>query len=210
MIMEDLKKPAVMGKKIFKLLEKYELLLLQDKAFPNIVTEITGEKIVGSWWGHPLANPIYNGLQWVEHHQPILIIKLIDGKVTYVHKNLFADIYSIVCQSRDWQMKKLKDDDLQILKYILKNKNITSDDSVLVKLVKDPKKSFVNLEKKLLVYSTEEHMDSGKHIKEYMSWEKSKIAIPKPNDYLASKERIENRLASLNKKFGAKAKLPWQ
>lgn len=210
MEMEDLKKPAAMGKKIFKLLEKYKLLLLQDKVFPNIVTEITGESITGSWWGHSLANPIYNGLQWLDHNHSILTIKLIDGKVTYIHESLFADIYSIVCKSRDWQVKKLKDEDQQILKYVLKKKTITSDDSGLSKLSKQPKKSFVNLEKKLLIYSVEEHTDSGKHIKEYMSWKKSRIAIPKPKDYLTSREHIENLVGSLNKKSGAKAKLPWQ
>lgn len=210
MKMEDLKKPAVIGKKIFKLLEKYKLILLQDKTFPNIVAEITGENIVGSWWGHPLANPIYNGLQWLEYNRSILAIKLIDGKVTYIHEDLFADIYSIVCKSRDWQTQKLKDEDQQILKYVSKKKKIMSDDSGLAKLSKDPKKSFVNLEKKLLIYSMEEHTDSGKHIKEYMTWEKSKIAVPKPNDYLVSKNHIENLVALLNKKSGAKTKLPWQ
>jgi hypothetical protein len=208
--MEDLKNPVQMGKKIFKLLEKYELLLVQDKIFPNIVTEITGEKITGSWWGHPLANPIYNGLQWLEHNRPILTIKLIDGKVTYIHENLFTDIYSIVYKSRDWQMKKLKDEDQQILKYVSKNKKISSDDPGLVKLSKDPKKSFANLEKKLLIYSVEEHTDSGKHIKKYMPWVKSKITISKPNDYLASKDNIEKIVAALNKKSGATVKLPWQ
>ncbi|MBK7963293.1 MAG: hypothetical protein IPK04_20160 [Bdellovibrionales bacterium] len=208
--MDDLKKPAVMGKKIFRLLEKHELLLVQDKAFPNIVTEITCENIVGSWWGHPLANPIYNGLRWLEHNHSILVVKLIDGKVTYVHENLFADIFSIVCKSRDWQLRKLKAEDHQILKYISKKKHISSDDAQLTELSEDPKKSLANLEKKLLICSVEKHTQSGKHIKDYMVWEKSSIAIPNPNNYLESKTHINNLVGSLSKKTGAKVKLPWQ
>lgn len=198
-----------MGKKIFQLLEKNKILLLQDKSFPSIVAKIVGEEITGSWWGHPLANPIYNGLQWLEHNHSILVIKLISGKVTYIHESLFSDIYSIVQEPRDWQLKGLKDDELKLLKYVSKKKKITSDDPKLVEIVKDPKKSFMTLEKKLLVYSAEEHTDSGKHIKEYMTWKDSKIGKSKPGDYEVSKERIEKVVAGLNQMSESKNKLPW-
>lgn len=208
--MKNLNDPEVMGKKIYKLIEKYEIMLLQDKAFPNIINEITGQKILGSWWGHTQANSIYNGLMWLGHHRPVLTIKLLDGKVTYIHESRHLDIYSIVCQPRDWQTKKLKDDELQLLNFVLKKKEITIDDLKSIKPIKEIKKSFVNLEKNLLIYATEEHTDSGRHKKKYMSWKKSKIAHSKLNDYELAKERIENIVNSLNHKFDAHAKLPWQ
>jgi hypothetical protein len=56
--------PSQVGKKIIVELKNKKILLLQDKSFPIIVTFIVGGPIIGSWWGHPLANSIYNGLNW--------------------------------------------------------------------------------------------------------------------------------------------------
>ena len=207
--MEKLKDPKVMGKKILSLLEKDKILLLQDKSFPSIVSKIIGQNIVGSWWGHPMANPIYNGLRWLEDHHPVLIIKLISGKVTYVHESLFADIYSIVREPRDWQLKKLNDDDQAVLKYIQKKKKVVSNDPQLMNLVKDAKKSLLNLEKKLLVYSSEEHTESGKHIKEFKIWKDSKISASKPGDYTSALKKIEKHITKLSGDTREKVKLPW-
>jgi hypothetical protein len=207
--MEKLKSPASMGKKIHGLLKKNKILLLQDKVFPSIVTELIGKKIVGSWWGHPLANPIYNGLMWLEHNQPILIVKLIDGKVTYLHESLTPDLFSIVKEPQAWQLNKLKDDELKLFKYIAKKKRITSDDESLKKLVVNPKKSLTVLEKKLLVFSAEEHTESGKHMKKYMTWDFSPYSVTDPKDALMSQRKIEEIVAGLCEISGAKVKLPW-
>lgn len=207
--MENLKNPSVMGKKISKLLQKNKILLLQDKSFPNIVSKIVNEKISGSWWGHPLANPIYNGLNWLEHNQNVLLIKLLDGKVTYVHESLFSDFYSIVSQARDWQLSKLKSDELNLLKYVSKKNKVLSDDPKLKELVVDSKKSFSVLEKKLLLYSSEEHTESGKHIKEFLPWKKSKIFTKSVNDYEVAKSKINTIVQKLNEESGSKIKLPW-
>lgn len=198
-----------MGKKIYQLLEKDQILLLQDKIFPNIVSKVVGEKISGSWWGHPLANPIYNGLGWLEHNRNVLIIKLLDGKVTYLHENLFSDIYAIVIEPRDWQLKRLKPDELSLLKYVSKKNLVQSDDPKLKDLVDDAKKSFATLEKKLLVHSSEEHTDSGKHIKEFRPWKKSKIFTKALGDYETAQQKIESLVEKMNHNSGANAKLPW-
>lgn len=183
--------------------------MLQDKSFPNIVSKIVGEKIAGSWWGHPLANPIYNGLGWLEHNHNILIIKLLDGKVTYVHESLFPDIYSIVSEARDWQLKKLKPDELKLFKFVLKKKKVLSDDPNLGDLFSDSRKSFSTLEKKLLLYSVEEHTESGKHIKEYLPWNESKIFNKAPKNYELAKDNIERIIDKINRESASKVRLPW-
>jgi hypothetical protein len=207
--MKDLKNPAIMGKKIYQILEQNQILLLQDKSFPNIVAKITGENISGSWWGHPLANPIYNGLGWLEHNYNVLVIKLLDGKVTYLHESLFSDLYSIVDKPRDWQLKKLKDEELDLLKYVSKKNKVLSDDPKLKDLAKDPKKSFAALEKRLLLFSAEEHTESGKHVKEFMPWKKSKIYSKTLTDYKIAQENIQKIIDGLNKESNSKAKTPW-
>ncbi|MEK6775129.1 MAG: hypothetical protein AABY64_14405 [Bdellovibrionota bacterium] len=207
--MENLKNPSVMGKKIYKYLDKDKILLLQDKSFPNIISKIIGDKISGSWWGHPLANPIYNGLVWLEHNRNVLIVKLLDGKVTYVHESLFSDFYSVVSKTRDWQLAKLKSDELSLLKYVSKKNKVLSDDSKLKELVEDSKKSLAALEKKLLLYSSEEHTESGKHIKEFTTWKKSKIFTKAFSDYELAKSKINRVVDKLSEESGARVKLPW-
>jgi hypothetical protein len=207
--MDNLKNPSVMGMKIYKLLEADKILLLQDKSFPNIVSKIVGGKIVGSWWGHPLANPIYNGLGWLEHNRNVLVIKLLDGKVTYIHESLFSEIYSIVSETRNWQLKNLKPDDLKLFKYVSKKNKVPSDDPQLKNLVKDTKKSFAILENKLMLFCEEEHTESGKHIKIFMPWKKSKIHCKNPTHYDLARNTVEKVIADLNKRSASKAKLPW-
>jgi hypothetical protein len=207
--LENSKTPKAMAKKIFTLIEKDKILLLQDKSFPNVISKITGETIAGSWWGHPMGNPIYNGLQWLHDNHPVLVIKLVSGKVTYVHESLFADLYTILREPRDWQIKKLTPDDLKLLKYISKKKKVASDDSKLADLVKDPKKSLANLEKSLVVSAEEEHTESGKHVKIFAPWSESKIFSPRSDNYEAALQKIENIVSKLSTEAGAKVKLPW-
>ena len=207
--MTDLKDPAVMGKKIYKYLQENKIVLLQDKSFPNIVTYIVGRKIKGSWWGHPLANPIYNGLNWLEKNKIFLSVKLIDGKVTYLHKSLISDFYSIVKKPRDWQLKNLKEDDLKMLQHISQNSIIFSDDETLKLVVNEPKKNLSTLEKKLLIHSVEVHTSSGMHVKKIMTWKNSNISCSSKKDYLSAKFEIEKIVFKLCEKTGAKVKLPW-
>lgn len=68
-------------------LETYGLLLLQDKKLKSVVGALTGEALKTSWWSHPRAHEIFRCLETLE--DKALTTRLIDGKVTYVHKRLW-------------------------------------------------------------------------------------------------------------------------
>ena len=58
---------------------------------PNLVEYIAGERVKGSWWGHPKGHEIYallNGLREVD--KEVAVCKFIDGKITYIHRRLWA------------------------------------------------------------------------------------------------------------------------
>ncbi len=59
-------------------------------AVPNLAEAIAGEPIRGSWWGHPRGREIFRLLQSVVDCPDILVCRLIDGKVTFVHRRLWA------------------------------------------------------------------------------------------------------------------------
>jgi hypothetical protein len=50
---------------------------------------IVNRPIKGSWWGHPKSHQIYAILQAVADSSDILVCRLVDGKVTFVHRRLW-------------------------------------------------------------------------------------------------------------------------
>ncbi len=56
---------------------------------PSFASEIAGEPIVGSWWGHPAAEQIWSLTRKLRGSDDILVCRLVGGKVTYVHRRLW-------------------------------------------------------------------------------------------------------------------------
>ena len=56
---------------------------------PNVADEIAGEPIVASWWSHPKASAIFDALSVLDDDVDVRCFKLIDGKVTFVHRRLW-------------------------------------------------------------------------------------------------------------------------
>ena len=57
---------------------------------PNLAEAIAGEPIRGSWWGHANGAEIFRALGVVDDSPDVLCFRLVDGKVTYVHRRLWA------------------------------------------------------------------------------------------------------------------------
>lgn len=53
---------------------------------PSVAEAIAGEPIVGSWWSHPKAQVIFDALSSIDDAEDIRCFKLIDGKITFVHR----------------------------------------------------------------------------------------------------------------------------
>jgi hypothetical protein len=56
---------------------------------PKLTEAIAGEKIEGSWWGHPKGKQIFPVLEAVCGHADVLVCRLVDGKLTLVHRRLW-------------------------------------------------------------------------------------------------------------------------
>ncbi len=59
---------------------------------PSLALEIAGGPIKGSWWGHPKSQEIYKLTRALRNHDDILVCRLIDGKVTFVHRRLWPSL----------------------------------------------------------------------------------------------------------------------
>ena len=58
-------------------------------AIPSLAQAIAGEPIRGSWWGHPKGNQIYMLLNDVSDSPNVVRCRLVDGKITLVHRRLW-------------------------------------------------------------------------------------------------------------------------
>lgn len=56
---------------------------------PSLAETIAGEPIRGSWWGHPKGDTIFACSRAIRRSKEVLTCRLIDGKVTYVHRRLW-------------------------------------------------------------------------------------------------------------------------
>jgi len=56
---------------------------------PRMTEAIAGEPIKGSWWAHSKGRQIFAVFQQLAESPEILVCRLIDGKVTFVHRRLW-------------------------------------------------------------------------------------------------------------------------
>jgi hypothetical protein len=56
---------------------------------PRLTEAIVGEPIKGSWWAHPQSHRIYAILGAVADSNQVLACRLIDDKITLVHRRLW-------------------------------------------------------------------------------------------------------------------------
>lgn len=56
---------------------------------PSVADHIAGEAIAGSWWKHPRAQDIFRLTREVRDADEILVCRLVNGKITFVHRNVW-------------------------------------------------------------------------------------------------------------------------
>lgn len=56
---------------------------------PSLAEWIAGEAISGSWWSHARSSDIWAATRAIRRSSEILVCRLIDGKITYVHRRLW-------------------------------------------------------------------------------------------------------------------------
>jgi hypothetical protein len=62
---------------------------------PSLAEAIAGGPIRGSWWGHPKGHEIFRVAEAVSDSPDVLVCKLVDDKVTYVHRRLWPALVKL-------------------------------------------------------------------------------------------------------------------
>ncbi len=64
-------------------------------AVPRLTEVIVDGPIKGSWWAHPKSHHIFAILQAVTESEDILVCRLVDGKLTLVHRRLWPALVRV-------------------------------------------------------------------------------------------------------------------
>ncbi len=56
---------------------------------PSFAQVIAGESLRGSWWAHPKGNEIFLLSRAIRRSPDVLVCRLVDGKITYIHRRLW-------------------------------------------------------------------------------------------------------------------------
>lgn len=58
-------------------------------AVPSLAQAIAGGPLRGSWWAHPRSHHMYRVFEGVCDSDQVLVCRLVEGKVTFVHRRLW-------------------------------------------------------------------------------------------------------------------------
>ena len=73
-----------------KFVQKHGIVLASARGpVPSVAEAVAGEPIVGSWWAHPKGKAIFAALSELDDSEDVRCFKLIDGKITLVHRRLW-------------------------------------------------------------------------------------------------------------------------
>ncbi len=197
---------------MLKTLQSLRLLLLTDTRLPSAAAILAGETISGSWWSHPRAREIFIGLNKLEAHPDVLTTKLVSGKVTFLHRELWNDLLSIAAARDGWQMRGLAAAAKYLLRLVDKEGHVQSDEIGCYQSQKIGS-AVRELELRLLLHTRQVHTESGAHARMLESWRhwRERIAFPiESRSPAESRHLFENLIANLNEQYGARARLGWQ
>jgi hypothetical protein len=77
------------------LIEHGMLLQSARGPIPNVAELVAGEPISGSWWGHPQGHAIFAALQSLDDSPDVVRLRLVNGKVTLVHRRLWPALVRV-------------------------------------------------------------------------------------------------------------------
>lgn len=183
---------------ILEALSNAGLLLIQDKRLANVVTLLTGEAVSGSWWSHPKGRLIFAVVSDLSEHPDVLFTKLLNGKVTMVHRRLWPAFLSVALANEPWQTRKLSSRGQQLLASLNNSKGPIKSSGPAVK----------ELEVRLLAHARQVHTESGRHellIEPWTVWSR-RARVKRLRSVSLGKEKLEQAAQAIGAPHST---LPW-
>ena len=191
-------------------LERRGLLLHADARLPSVSSIVAGEPVRGSWWGHPKSHEIFAVLEALGDSADATSVKLVNGKLTFVHRAIWPELCAVGSCDEDWQIRGLSSGARAVLSTVRERRSVRTDE------LRGGHQSYAKsapgeLEQRLLVHSRQVHTASGAHERILSIWHHwaGENSVSLDTGVAAAKERFEAIVNGLRTEFGGKAVLPW-
>lgn len=174
------------------------LLLRQDRELPCVVSLLAGSKLKSSWWSHPEAQRMFGVMSRLAEHPDVLLVKLLCGKDTFVHRDHWPSLLTVAMAREPWQMRALSAPARALLARTTRSAQPVPASGAAAR----------ELQLRLLVHATEVHTPTGRHALGLASWKS--WARASGTQVLASAESARAALEALAHAIGARRRaLPW-
>jgi hypothetical protein len=175
---------------------KHGILLVQDKIALDVVGILAGEKLSTSWWGHAAGRKIFACLERLDDDPDVLATRLVAGKITYVHRRLWAALLAIARSYTSWQTNGLSTDAMRLF------------DSVKKSGRRATGRAAKELQERLLVHAEQVHTEGGRHETQLEAWSRVQKTrdVASAKDIDAAQAEIEVALVGIG---GSATTLPW-
>src|SRR5688572_446734 len=81
---------------LLEVIEARGLLPMHDANTLSATSILAKEPVHGSWWSHPKANEMYRVISEIDEHHDVTVVKLLGGKLTFVHRRLWPALFAAV------------------------------------------------------------------------------------------------------------------
>ncbi len=189
------------------------LFLLSDKNLPSLVTMIVGAPVRGSWWAHPLCHEIYMVSHRLRDHADVAVLKLVNGKTTFVHRSRWCALYALGNAADAWQTVGLSASANKLLAEVGEVGTLRMDELRGHRSSKELGEDARLLESRLRVFGDDVHTDSGAHVKRIATWNHwCRCVSLAPDQRISSSDgraSFDSVAQAWQRQFGVVVSLPW-
>jgi hypothetical protein len=142
--------------------EQKVLPLTAVKSLRALTNEVAGETVRGSWWAHPRGKAIFNLAGQLDDSDEVISLKLVAGKITFVHASLWPPLLRVVTDEgwRAARIPKLSAPARRLLAQVEEHGERPAPSGAVKK----------ELETSLLVLAQTFHTEKGAHATRFVSW----------------------------------------
>jgi len=137
------------------------ILLVSDARLPSLASLVTGGPVHGSWWAHPGSKQIFAVLKELSAHPDVLVVKLIEGKNTLVHRRVWPELVAVAVSGEPWQFDNLSAPARRLYDRVVRDGVVEATGALTLEL-----------ETRLLVRGEEFHSQSDAHRKHLEDWKR--------------------------------------
>lgn len=200
---------------VLRALRKHGLLLMHDALLPSVSSLVAGEAVRGSWWAHPASHDIYHVEEELKDHADVVVVKLVSGKDTFVHRRHWPALLALANAREPWQLDGLPPRARKLLDAVDASSALRTD---AVPRMGGPKKDSPGeaareLERRLLVHAEEMHTESGAHYKRLETWRRWARRAGATRGRMTvkqAKRQLEEVLAAQIASSSGRGHLPWE